>query len=105
VSSDGDDVEIALAGEIDLSNAAALGTVLETIVDAGAAAVSVDLAQLSFLDSKGVHCLLDAAGKAAAVGCRFVVRRPTPGVLRIFTICGVDEILLGSLDGERSKGR
>jgi anti-sigma B factor antagonist len=98
-------VEIALDGEIDLSNAAALGTVLERIVEARPATVSVDLAQISFLDSTGLHCLLDAAENAAAVGCQLVVRRPAGEVLRIFAICGVDDILLGGVNGETLKGR
>jgi anti-sigma B factor antagonist len=105
VSTHGDGVEIALAGEMDLSNAAAVGDALEAIVNARPATVSVDLAELSFLDSTGLHCLLDAAEKAATVGCQLVVRRPGPTVLRIFAICGVDDILLGRVDGETLKGR
>jgi anti-anti-sigma factor len=98
-------VEIALEGELDLSNAAALGAALESVVEAQPSTVRVDLAQLSFLDSTGLHCLLDAADKAAAVGCRLVVRRPNRTVMRVLSICGVDDVLLDRGIGESVEGR
>jgi anti-sigma B factor antagonist len=96
-----DDVTVAIDGELDLANSASLGAALADVVDARPRRITLDLAHLSFLDSSGVHCLLDAANRAAANGCDLGVRRPTGIVLRVLEICGVDTLLL---DGSNKNG-
>ena len=95
VTSADDEVSVTLTGEVDLSTGAALGDLLSGVVDAKPARVVVDLARVSFLDSTGIHTLLIAARGAADVGCTLVVRNPSDMVMRVLTICGVDETLLG----------
>ncbi len=104
VSSSGKHVTIALKGEVDLGNVAALGNAIDHLVEAHAATVTVDLADLSFLDSSGLRCLCNAAERAAAAGCELRVCRPTSTVLRVLEICGVDELLLGRSNGDESEG-
>jgi anti-anti-sigma factor len=94
VVSVGDDVTVAVEGEVDRASSASLGAALADVCDARPATITLDLANLSFLDSSGVHCLLDAANRAAAIGCDLAVRRPTGIVLRVLEICGVDGLLL-----------
>ncbi len=94
VTSTGDQVTVALAGEIDLSTADALGELLQGVVATKPARVVVDLAQVSFLDSSGIHRLLTAAHAATDVGCTLRVTNPSDIIMRVLTICGVDDFLL-----------
>jgi anti-sigma B factor antagonist len=91
-------VVVAVAGEMDLSNAAEFGGALAAVLDSRPARVIADLADLSFLDSSGIHCLFLAAERAATVGTDFGVRRPTRDVLRVLEITGTDSLLI---DGAR----
>jgi anti-anti-sigma factor len=99
VTDTGDEVTVALAGEVDLGSAGALTQALAPVIDAKPVSVIIDLEQLSFLDSSGIRCLVNASKDASAVGSHLVVRHPTPMILRALQICGVDELLL--YDGSR----
>ena len=99
-SADDDAVTVALAGELDLSGAETVNQLLRRVVAAGPATLNVDLAHLSFLDSSGIQCLVDAAKQASSVGCTVVVRRPSEMIVRVLQICGVDTLLLEGSDGE-----
>jgi anti-anti-sigma factor len=99
----GDEVAVALVGEVDLSNEAALGAALDAVVGMKPARIVIDLAGVSYLDSSGVRCLLSVAKHAAAAGSELVVCRPVGIVLRVLQICGVDELLLRSSRGDRSE--
>jgi len=99
------EVVVVLEGEIDLSTADALSTLLAEVLAERPRRLVVDLAGVSFLDSTGIKCLLIATDSAATTGCRLVVRRPTRAILRIFTICDVAEKLLGDLAGDASVAR
>ena len=99
----GREVTIALVGEVDLSNEAALGVALAAVVGRKPARIFVDLAGVSYLDSSGVRCLLSVANLAAAAGSELVVCRPVGIVLRVLQICGVDELLMRSARGYRSE--
>ena len=90
----GDGVEVAVAGEMDLATTPPLGKALARILDTKPVTLCVDLAEVSFLDSSGIRCLVGVAERGAAVGTRLVVCNPTPMVLRVLEICGVDDLLL-----------
>jgi anti-anti-sigma factor len=106
VTSVGDEVVVDIGGELDLANTTALGHALANIVAEQPSTVTLDLAQVTFMDSTGIHCLVDAARQAAAVGCRLSARNPGPAVLRVMEICGVDAILLnGSPEGPAARRR
>jgi anti-sigma B factor antagonist len=94
VTRTGHEVTVALVGEVDLGSASALAEALNPVIGANPFSVIIDLEQLSFLDSSGIRCLVNAAKDASAVGSHLVVQRPTPMILRALQICGVDELLL-----------
>jgi anti-anti-sigma factor len=102
----GADVTVVLAGELDLSTADRLGAFLrEVAAERRPRILAVDVAKLSFLDSTGIHCLFDAAQAAAKAGGALVLRRPSPRIVRILEICGVDDVLLREPDGDASGDR
>ena len=103
VSTAGNEVTVALVGEVDLSNAAALGVALAEVLEMKPGLIAIDLAEVSYLDSSGIRCLLNVAKHAAAAGSELVVRRPVGIVLRVLEICGVDALLLPCSDDDSSE--
>jgi anti-anti-sigma factor len=60
-STEGDTMHIAVSGEVDLGNAAALERELRAVIAHQPRAVSVDLTDLTYLDSTGVRILFALA--------------------------------------------
>ena len=79
---------IAPSGELDLSNVAELTERL-----AGNSDTVLDLSELSFMDSTGIHLILSTAERARSEGWEFTVRNPHPAVLRVIEIAGLTEHL------------
>ena len=105
VGAEDDSAVVGVIGEVDLSTAATLGRVLQLAIDDRPPKLIVDLAQVRFLDSSGIQCLVAASRVAATVDCTLVVRNPNPSIARVFSICGVDELLMErSIAQERSDG-
>ena len=100
-----DEFTVALVGEIDISNEAALGTALAEVVGMKPRRITIDLAEVSYLDSSGVRCLLNAARLAAVHGSEMVVSRPSGIVLRVLEICGVDHLLSSGSDWDHSEAQ
>jgi anti-sigma B factor antagonist len=96
IAASADTVTIELEGELDLANCEALREVLREVTSRKPGQVVVDLAQLSFLDSSGIRCLIGAVQDAAGGETGFVVRQPQAAVRRVMEVCGVDELLLGA---------
>jgi anti-sigma B factor antagonist len=94
---------ISLCGEIDLSTTGMLHRALKAAMHEQPAQLAVDVTQVSFLDSTGIGCLLDAAREGAEMGCKLVVRNPTAAITRVFEICGVDKILLEDADPKSAR--
>ena len=88
------EVVVSLDGELDLATVEPLSGILREILEQRPATVALDMARVSFIDSTGIRCLVNAASAAATDGCKVVVRRPTATVVRVLGICGVDELLL-----------
>ena len=101
----GDEVTVALIGEVDISNEAALSAALAEVVGMKPGRIVIDLAGVSYLDSSGVRCLLNVSKHAAAAGSEIVVCRPVGIVLRVLEICGVDALLLRGNGGDESEAQ
>jgi anti-sigma B factor antagonist len=92
-----DRVVVALAGECDFSRRDELTSVLLAAVDA-AKVVLVDLAELRFLDSSGVHALIAGHHAALERGGRLYVVKAAGVVTRVLELTGVDELLRPPVD-------
>jgi anti-sigma B factor antagonist len=96
-------IVVAVAGEMDLATSGPLAQALTEVLETKPVTVRLDLAEVSFLDSSGIRCLVGVAERATAVGGHLVVRNPTPMVLRVLELCGVDQLLLADgTDGNAS---
>lgn len=86
-------VVVTLGGEIDRLNAGATRERIEAAVDNDAVGVVVDLGEVSYLDSSGVHLLHAVARALRRTGQRLVVVRPrrrTPAA--VLELTGIGEI-------------
>jgi anti-sigma B factor antagonist len=92
VRPDGRRALVRLAGELDLQVADHVGTAVEELLDAGCAAVVVDLRELSFLDSSGVHMLIEARRSAERRRRRLALIRGPRNVQRVLQITGTEAL-------------
>jgi anti-anti-sigma factor len=91
---------VAVGGEIDLGNVTELRSVLDVLVTATDGDIIIDLSEVSYLDSCGLHELLSAQSRVAALDRRFIVQQPSPIVLRLFELCDVTELFTVNADGD-----
>ena len=85
-------LRIALEGELDLSNRAALDEEIRRAISAAPSVLVIDLRGLRFIDSTGIACLLRAVEQSRATGTELeIIRGPEP-VQRVFEIAGLAEL-------------
>jgi anti-sigma B factor antagonist len=79
---------IAISGEVDLSNAAALQSKVDELVPAGVERLVLDLRSLTFIDSSGIAVLVRLHNRVGAVE----IRNPTAVVRRILKVTGLQQV-------------
>ena len=84
---------IELEGEWDLAQQTATTDAIAHALDRRPACLLLDLSRLTFIDSCGVHVLINARNRCAAQGARLVIIPGPRAVQRVFEICGLIEIL------------
>ena len=84
---------VALPREVDISNAPRIGRVLLGAFGPRATVVIADMSLTEFCDSSGIRHLLIANDAASARGCELRVVLPSPSVLQVMQIMGVDQVL------------
>jgi anti-anti-sigma factor len=83
---------IKLVGEFDLTSRPLADEVLESVQDSRK--IVIDLSDLEFIDSTGIHFLVIANEHARERGCEFtIVRGAAPAVSRVFHTVGLDQAL------------
>jgi anti-anti-sigma factor len=85
---------LAVSGELDLASTPVLAEQLERADEQNAGMVVVDLRELDFMDSTGLHLLLKAHTRAQELGRRFVLVRGNKQIERLLSLTGVDEKLV-----------
>lgn len=78
-------------GELDLGTTPLLGQALEEVE--GYDAQVLDLRDLTFMDSSGVHLILRTCERADARGCDLRIITGRPEVQRVFEVAGLQERL------------
>jgi anti-sigma B factor antagonist len=84
---------VQLSGELDLSSAATLEDELSNLFSANRASLIVDLANLEFIDSVGLRCLLNATERAATNGTSLQFLAPSGQAESILKLTGLRERL------------
>ena len=80
-------------GEWDLSQQAATTHAIAHALDRRPTFLVLDLSRLSFIDSSGVHVLINAHKRCAAQRARLVIIPGPRAVQRVFEICGLIDIV------------
>jgi len=86
---------IAVSGELDLSNAAELEKVLlETEQVQGVERIWLDIGELEFIDSSGIAILVEAINRSSSDSNRLrLTGSPSPEVRRVIEITGIADRL------------
>jgi anti-sigma B factor antagonist len=84
---------VAAPEEIDITNAGGLRAALLDSVERGQGTLVVDLTRTHFCDTAGLHALVGAHKRAQTEAGQVLLVIPDPGVLRIFAITGLDQVL------------
>ena len=83
---------IRAAGELDMSSVPALRHELEAARDE-AVTTLLDTAEVTFIDSTGLHLLLDASHSAERTDWSFFIVRPSTAVQRLIDVSGTRDLL------------
>jgi len=83
---------VAAPEEIDITNAQALRAGLLQAAD-GHGTLVVDMTRTQFCDSSGLHALIAAHKRAEAEGREVLLVIPSPTVLRVFVLTGMDRVI------------
>ncbi|HVV35206.1 MAG TPA: STAS domain-containing protein [Acidimicrobiales bacterium] len=79
---------LAVSGDIDAATAAPLRSALSTVAEIGDGEIYVDMAEVTFIESAGLACLLEAHAAATAAGKKLVVVQPSRVVSRLLKEAG-----------------
>ena len=84
------DAILILCGEIDFASARTLEAELHRAENALPRRIVLNLAALDFIDSTGIHLLIDAQQRADAMGHELVLTHVPPQAERLFSLTGID---------------
>jgi anti-sigma B factor antagonist len=84
---------VGVSGEIDITNAEGLRDVLLSALNAGAAALVVDMTSTTFLDSAGVTALVRATRRATSTDATLRLAVAGAAVLRVLNLVGIDRLV------------
>jgi anti-sigma B factor antagonist len=94
---------ITVQGEIDLATVGALRTAIVEATQTGVRELTLDLDQVTYIDSSGLGTLIGAHKRLDAAGGRLVVLCTQDRILRLFSITGVDRVLMLADPVERTR--
>jgi anti-anti-sigma factor len=82
---------LTLSGDLDLLSSPALERALAPALDSDAELIVVDLRGLEFMDSTGLHVLIQAHQRARDAGRRLALVRARERVHRLFDLTGLSD--------------
>jgi anti-sigma B factor antagonist len=85
----GDRIVLSISGEVDISSSPVLLSALETAFDTGAHELWVDLCATTFMDSSGLHALVEMQRLAETLRGRLTIICPPGNVRRVLDVTGV----------------
>jgi len=83
---------LEVAGELDVAASSALRAALAELVDGGGD-VTVDLSEVTFIDSTALSVLVHGHTKLASAGGRLIVTNPSRVVVRLLHLVGLFTLL------------
>jgi anti-sigma B factor antagonist len=93
---------VNLGGELDIASAEMAVSYVRDIIDRHRGPVIIDLTALAFCDARGLAALVRMAGYAEQEGCPFRLASPSPSLVKIMRITGLDHRFLASQASART---
>jgi anti-sigma B factor antagonist len=93
VTAAGDEVTVALYGEVDVLNVEQVRVAVHEAIAAHPKDILVDLAELSFIDSTGLGALIFGFQRARDAGIGYRLANPTRMVHQVLVISGMLEVV------------
>lgn len=84
---------LVISGELDVASGPVLEHAVARVVDGQGEDFRLDLSELTFMDSSGLHAILTARARFAEADCRLVLLKGCHQVQQIFELMGVDGVL------------
>jgi len=92
---------VRFVGELDLQGAShAKQYAIRALSASRSGPLFIDLSDLSFCDSRGVHAFFAIQEEARSKGRAVVLQRPQPAVATVFRICGMHNVF--EIQGEQT---
>jgi len=85
--------EFKLVGEVDISNAHYFRKQLETALAECKQNITIDMAELNYIDSTGLGVIIGVYGSIKREGLSVKVLNPRDNVKKLLVISGLDKIL------------
>lgn len=85
--------EVRLIGDLDISTAPLLREGLLSLLADGSSDITLDMAELAFIDSTGLSVLVGAFKRARQHGRDVVLRNPRPPARKVLEISGLDTVI------------
>jgi anti-anti-sigma factor len=93
VSAQGTTTTISLAGELDLAEQPAMRKAINDALECTPECVVLDLSRLDFIDSAGIHAVIELHRRSEQQHTRLVIVPGAPQVQHSFELIGLTEIL------------
>ncbi len=84
---------LRLSGDLDLATTSRVEAELKRVEASDAQTIVIDLSDVAFINSTGVHLLVDAQLRSRADANGLTLLRGSPTVQRVLQICGVETAL------------
>lgn len=88
-----DEAVVKIVGELDLATAPRLREALVDLANKGAKHVTVDLAEMEFIDSTGLSVLVAAWKRLRETGGDLVLQSPRAAAMKIFEVTGATRVI------------
>ena len=89
---------VAVSGEVDVHAAPSFRRAIDEALSTGGAELWIDLSETDFLDSSGLHALVDADARVVELKRRLTVICPPGPVRRVIDVSGLGEQLPLAVD-------
>ncbi|MBQ8431629.1 MAG: anti-sigma factor antagonist [Clostridia bacterium] len=101
----GDTLVIRVGGEIDHHSAVAVRAGIdEQILEARPGRVLLELSRVDFMDSSGLGLIMGRFALVSKYGGKFAVLDPSPAVLKILRLAGMDRMITVLKTKDKKKG-
>ncbi len=98
----GERMRLVLVGELDLATMPVFVDALASALAGRPVAVDLDLAQLGFIDARGLDAIAAASTRMSAWGGLLSTHHASAVVQRLFDLCGLDDLLFEA-DGQHRR--